>query len=165
MKNFMNIKISAIVLIICMLLCTMAGCKQDTTVLEQRIQDFAVKCNELDIDGMLRCLDPSVSEPIALTISGIEMVAKLSGSPVDKYELFSAVSDVILDSEGINGMDFFKSIEVEVDHIDVEENVAYAYCYISYVISDIKFKKEAVIYMIEQADIWYVQDLEFCTFE
>lgn len=166
MKHSMIIKIFAVVIALSVLMCTVTGCgSKDADVIEQRIQDFVIKCNDLDIDGILRCLDPSVSEPIALTISGIEMLAKMSGTSVDKHEMFAAISDVVLDSEGVDGMDFFKSIEVEIDHIDVEDNLAYAYSYISYVISDIKFKKEAVIYMVEQADIWYVQDLEFTIFE
>ncbi len=152
-------------LLVGMVLCTVTGCSKDTTIVEQRVQDFVVKCNALDIDGILRCLDPAISEPVAIAIGGIELVSKLGGSPIDKYALFSEITKVLLDEQGLDAMDFFESIKVDIVEVKISGKKAAVYSNITYAIADIKFTKEGVIHMVEQADVWYVNWLEFSAIE
>lgn len=153
------------IIVISILLCNITGCSKDTTAIEQRVKDFVVKCNNLDIDGMLRCLDPAISEPVAIVISGIELVARINKQPVDKYLIFSEISKVLLDENGLDAMEFFESIKVDIVRTELDGKFAYVYSNITYAIADIKFTKEGVIYMTEQADTWYVNWLEFGMFD
>lgn len=161
------LRLCSLVVVVCLLVCSMAGCSKskDTTAIEQRVQDFVVKCNNLDIDGILRCIDPAISEPVAIAISSIELISKLNNTPIDKYEIFSELSSVLIDESGLDAMEFFESIQVEIVETELDGNYAYVYSNITYAIADIKFTKEGVIYMTEQADVWYVSWLEFGMFE
>ena len=47
----------------------------------------------------------------------------------------------------------------------MDGNYANVYSNITYAIADIKFTKEGIVYMTEQADVWYVSWLEFAMFE
>jgi len=161
------LRLCSLAIVVCLLVCSMAGCSKskDTTAIEQRVQDFVVKCNNLDIDGILRCIDPAISEPVAIAISSIELISKLNKTPIDKYEIFSELSSVLIDESGLDAMEFFESIQVEIVETELDGNYAYVYSNITYAIADIKFTKEGVIYMTEQADVWYVSWLEFGMFE
>ncbi len=158
-------KLCSITLVICVLVWSVTGCSHNKTAVEQRVRDFVVKCNNLDIDGILRCVDPSISEPVAIAISSVELISKMNGTPIDKYEIFSKLSSLLTDESGLDAMEFFESIKVDIVRIEMDGNYAYVYSNITYAIADIKFTKEGVIYMTEQADVWYVSWLEFGMFE
>lgn len=161
------LRFCSLAIVVCLLVCSMAGCSKskDTTAIEQRVQDFVVKCNNLDIDGILRCIDPAISEPVAIAISAMEVFGNFGGAEIDKYKMFEELTNVLLDEEGLDAMEFFESIQVEIVETELDGNYAYVYSNITYAIADIKFTKEGVIYMTEQADVWYVSWLEFGMFE
>ncbi len=155
-------KICSIILVICLAVCSLTGCsdKKNITEIEQRIEDFVIKCNELDIDGILRCVDPDKTEFIAWVIKGVEAI-----SQSDKYEIYSALTEILLDEDGIDAAEFFETIRVEIVKTELHGNYAYVYSYISYAVAGIMFTKEGVIEMTEQAGKWYINWLEFVMFD
>ncbi len=165
MKRTVWLRVCALFIMIGIFACTMTGCSGgDPSAAEQRLKDFVLKCNKLDIDGILRCIDPAVAEPIALAISGIELVGKWGGTTVDKYEIYEKVSSAILNEEGLDAQEFLESIQVDIVETKVHGSYADIYANITYAIADIKFTKEGIVYMVEQADAWYVSSLEFVPF-
>lgn len=127
--------------------------KKDTTQVEQRVMDFVAKCNELDLDGILRCLNPEVAEPIAW------MFELLKVGHISKEEVLETVYSVMTAETAPGGLDFFESIEVEIEDVRMGKKQATVIADVSYVVADIPFDKDGEFYLIKEADTWYISGL------
>ena len=147
-------RIVSVGLTVCLLICGMSGCEEkDTSPVEQRVMDFTAKCNELDLDGILRCLDPALSEPIAWMFE----LAEIGG--IEKEEILSAVYTMMTDESGLDEMDFFESIDVKIEEVRMGSKNATVIADVSYVVADIPFNKDGEIYLIKETDTWYISGL------
>ena len=156
----------ACLLVVCMLLPVFTSCEtepKENMIISNRIQDFVVKCNTLDLDGILRCLDPEISEPIATAISGIEIISGMAGKEVTKEDMLDTVTNFLLSERGLDATEFFESIEVEVLSVMFDETATNAIvnCNIFYAISDINFARQGVVYLRREIDTWYISGLRF----
>ena len=62
----MKIKGIVIVMLIAALVLSLCGCSNDKGEIENLMTEFEYSCNELDIDAMLDCIDPAISDKIKL---------------------------------------------------------------------------------------------------
>ena len=152
-------RIICFVLVLSLLCTTLTCCAGSKSAVEQRVQEFVSMCNQFDVDGVLRCIDPSIAQYIAIILASGSLVN------IDKYQIFSWLYELIIGNDSLSIADFFSSIQVDIQKTKVSGKRASVYAYISYAIADIKFTKEGIIGLEKQAGIWYIESLEFTQFD
>ena len=149
-----------IALILCLFMVTviLCGCGKDKENIENTIEEFVTACNyePLQIDSILRTINPDVSEKIALAINMIELF-----TGTDSDEIFEKVASFLIDDSTINAAEFFKSIDVEVEKIKVSGKKATVEAKVSYTLAGVPFTRDADIKCVENADKWYINGIEF----
>lgn len=126
--------------------------KEDLTNL---ITEFEYSCNTLDVDAILDCIDPRVSDNIKLLMGVYGMF-----SDKDIDEVIDELSESLIGDSSISGNDFFSSVKIDVQDIVVEDNEALVTTYVEYVIAGETFNRVAEFYCVYYMDKWYVSDFE-----
>ena len=138
-----------LMLIICRALC---GCTiKDKASIVGTIHDFEQSCNEMDLDGMLECIEPTVADiirilPIPRTEEGLrDFLVKTT----DIISIF----DVTL---GEDIFDYFESIKIDIRNIEVEGRRAVVDAKWSYKIDGERIKEDITVRLSERGGKWYI---------
>lgn len=144
------------VLVLSILCGVLSGCAGDKRAVEQRVQDFVLKCNQFDLEGMLRCVDPALAEPIFFAITVLQL---------DKYEILEMLYDAIITEDRLNAASFFTSIGADIVRTKVRGKNAEVYANVSYSLSDFPITKEAIISLSKVSGVWYIMGISFEQFD
>lgn len=126
--------------------------------IKQTLVNFQSACNNADIDGMVDCINPTISKPIQV---GMALISTLSGDAYD--EMLEEISTNIADSvfgQDYGGMDFLKSISFSDMKITVNKDKATVECTIQYKIAGELFDNYTTINMIKKDDDWYISGVD-----
>ena len=120
--------------------------------------NFEKTCNELDVNGMLDCIDPTIA-------SGVKALTGLVGlfTNKDTDELLDSFAKVLFNELPENSQEFFSSINIKIGDIEIDENEenATAQAEISYEISGETYQKEVTLEYICVDGEWYISSLDF----
>ncbi len=154
MKNIKTNMLALIILVSAVVLC---GCG-DKGEIKGLIKDFQMSCNELDINGMLECLNPEVEETINSAFGLVGLFTDVSTE-----EMLDAISEFLVGDGQGGGIEFFQSIKIEADELEVEKNSALVNATVSYEISG-EVSEEQVEITCNYTDVeekWYISDWKF----
>lgn len=132
----------------------LTGCKSgDKKECLYVIEEFQYACNNLDVDAMLRCMDPDVADPIriVLAMSGMDASEQL-GQLVD-----AMLSDVSEGEEGASQI--LGSIVIEPKDVEVGKKTAVAYCRISFSVNGVDVVRFVDISLRIHDDTWYITSI------
>lgn len=152
MRILKNCLVLLLVVAICVGFC---ACGMKTDEIKSLTKSFENSCNKIDLNGMLDCINPDIA-------SGIKAVTGFVGMFSDDD------SDVILDKfakmlfTGLpeNSREFFSSIKISLDNVEIKEEQASALAKITYDISGEKYETQAVFEYAHIDGKWYISD--FC---
>lgn len=147
----MKIKGIVIMMLIATLVLSLCGCSNDKSEIENLMMEFEYSCNELDIDAMLDCIDPAISDKIKLATGIASMFADK-----DSDELTEELVGLLTGEETINANDFFSSITIETKDIKVKKETGSSEAVVEYSLAGEKFKKNAELEFIKTLDKWYI---------
>lgn len=128
----------------------------------ETLSSFEDACNKLDVGEILNCIDPKVSDPLKLVVSGISI---LTQSNVEEY-LEQAVK-LILDGtvdfleEGEDISDVLQNMEVSPKLIRSKMGwkKSTIFCEMTVRISGTEIKKDIKIKMVKRNGEWYVSGI------
>lgn len=150
MKN----KLVFFVLITTMVL-SLCGCSNDKGEIENLMTEFEYSCNELDIDAMLNCIDPVISDKVKLATGIASMF-----TDKDPDEFTEELVGVLTGDNSLNADDFFSSIKIETSEIKTKKETGTADAIVEYSVSGEKFKKEATFNYIYNMEKWYISSIK-----
>lgn len=153
MKKMSKRRITAVLAIITLLAVLMTGCG-DKSEIKGVISDFEKACNKLDLNDMLECIDPAISGPIKMA-TGI--VGLFSNTNSD--EMLERLSDILTSGTAGGGKDFFSSIEITVDDIDISGDKAEVGATLKYTVAGEDHETETVFKCVKSEDEWYISSL------
>ena len=151
-------KVLVLVLCLSMVMVLLCGCGQDKMHIENVIKEFQTACNyeQLQIDAILRVINPSVSEKIALAVSVIGAFTN-----TDTDQIFEKIASFLVDDASIDASEFFKSIDIEIEKIKVRGKNATVQSVVTYSISGVPLVREAEIKCVKKSDKWYINGIKF----
>lgn len=155
-------------LVTIMLIVTMAfgmtGCASKTSQIKDTLSEFEYACCNLDVNAMLKCIDPDVSDPIRLSLALVSTF-----TDTDYEDLVDGLFDNIGASEfgsSFDAEDFLSTISVSDAKVKTKKNRATVTCKINFELAGEQFKRDATIEMIEKDDKWYIYSFDiFSTYE
>ena len=147
----MKIKGIVIVMLIAALVLSLCGCSNDKGEIENLMTEFEYSCNELDIDAMLDCIDPAISDKIKLATGIASMFTNK-----DSDELTEELVGMLTGDSSLNADDFFSSIKIETKDIKTKKDSGTANAVVEYRIAGEKFKKEATFTYVYNMEKWYI---------
>ena len=121
----------------------------------QRLTDFTTECNELDVDGIMRSIDPEIAEPVAW------MFELLQFGGIEKEQVLSAIYTIIFDDADGEAADFFGSVHAEIEKVRMNYKKATVEAEVSYTVAGYSFVKNGEIHFVKEADEWYISGFEF----
>lgn len=146
-------RILCCVLIVCVLL-TMAACDSSKSEIKTLMKDFQKSCNDLDGEAMLDCMNPKVADTIDAAMKIIGAITSKSSD-----ELFTTVADVLLGNSLFGTKDFFSTLKIKVETVNIAENGtdANGTATVTYVNFDgEELTKSATFKCIKTNDQWYI---------
>lgn len=151
----MKFKGIVIVMLIATMVLSLCGCSNDKSEIENLMMEFEYSCNELDIDAMLNCIDPAISDKIKLATG-------IAGMFTDKDfdELTEELIGMLTGDDSLNADDFFSSIKVETTDIKTKKETGTANAIVEYSIAGEKFKKETTFDYVYNMDKWYISSFK-----
>lgn len=167
-KKFITVALS------CTMLLSMTGCSVSTPVeedaqieiveevqntveseVETAVGEFEYACQTSDVDAMLACLDPGVSQAMK---SG-RLLLNWMSSKKDSDEIIMNtmliavmnISDVTVD---------FSTMSIGIDSINVENDVAAVDATMTMDCSSGEYRDKVVIRMAKESDVWCITGVE-----
>ncbi|MBQ6022863.1 MAG: hypothetical protein IJL25_08045 [Clostridia bacterium] len=116
MKKTVTVIVS--VLLVAAMMFTFAGCGAKGKV-RASIKEFQTACNELNIEGVIDCLDPTVSGALKL---GAGLLGSLTGT--DAEGVFEKLSALLVTGAESFGIDSFKTLKIKVKDIAANDTTA-----------------------------------------
>lgn len=152
MKIFKSL--AALFLIIALSI-SMCACGNQNNEIKTLTKNFENSCNKLDMNAMLDCIDPDVSGSVKKLTGLIGMF-----SDKDTDELLDSFAKVLFSELPENSKEFFSSIKIKLDNIEIEEDSASASAEITYEISGEDNKSNANFEYIRIDEKWYISNLD-----
>lgn len=151
----MKFKGIVIVMLIAAMVLSLCGCSNDKSEIENLMTEFEYSCNELDIDAMLNCIDPAISDKIKLATGIAGMF-----TDKDSDELIEGLVGMLTGDNSLNADDFFSSIKIETSDIKTKKETGTANAIVEYSVAGEKFKKEATFDYVYNMDKWYISSFK-----
>lgn len=152
MRKFKNF--AALILII-VLSVSVCACGNQNNEIKTLTKNFENSCNKLDMNAMLDCIDPDISESVKKLTGLIGMF-----SDKDTDELLDSFAKVLFSELPENSKEFFSSIKIKLDNIEIEEDSASASAEITYEISGEDNKSNANFEYTRIDEKWYISNLD-----
>ena len=150
-----TIKKSLLFLLVALLVLGICGCNKAESEIESLTKRFENACNKLDFDGMLGCVDPSVSDAVKAVVGFVGMF-----SDDDTDVLLDKFSKTVFNNIPDNSQDFFASIKIKLDYVEVDKESAFASGEITYEVSGEVQTKTANFEYISVDEEWYISNLD-----
>lgn len=151
MKKFIWKKWMAFVIVIVLIASSLCGCSSDKSEIESLMTEFEHSCNELNIDSMLECLDPAISDKIKLATGIASMFTDKN------YDEFTEeLVSMLTDEDSLNANEFFSSIKITTEKIKTDKESGIGEAIVEYNIAGEDFKKEATFEYVYTMDKWYI---------
>lgn len=152
MKKTMH-RLCAVILMTVMLLTLLTGCGAKSDI-KKTISTFESACQELDVKGMLECMNPIISKPIlgAMNLFGVEDTSGLLDKLVGTLSFFEAAGNAT--------EEFIQSIEITPN--DFAFNSDKDECTVLAELScGEENTKTITINLVLRDEIWYISDIDF----
>lgn len=142
----------------------MTGCTSNASQIKDTLSEFEYAARNLDVNAMLKCIDPDVSDPIRL---GLALVSTFSDA--DYEDLVDGLFDNLGASEfgsSFNAEDFLSTISVSDAKLKTKKHRGVVTCKINFELAGEQFTRDATIEMIEKDDKWYIASFDmFSSYE
>ena len=148
-------KMCAALILIIVLIVSMCACGNQNNEIKTLTQIFENSCNKLDMNAMLDCIDPDISGSVKKLTGLIGMF-----SDKDTDELLDSFAKVLFSELPENSKEFFSSIKIKLDNIEIEEDSASASAEITYEISGEDNKTNANFEYVCIDEKWYISNLD-----
>ena len=151
-KLFCNAKSIFLIAVLCVSLC---GCPiSERSSVKGTIHKFEHACHKLDIDEMLECVEP--------TIAKLFNILPIPKDKESRSEFLLNIIDFIyvIDADSANEvMDFFESVHIKVNSVDVGERRATVEAELHYKIDGVKSEDYIIITLLERGNEWYIASI------
>lgn len=151
----MKTKGIVVIMLITTVVLSLCGCSNDKGEIENLMTEFEYSCNELDIDAMLNCINPAISDKIKLA-TGIAGMFK----DKDSDELTEELVGMLTGDNSLNADDFFSSIKIEISDIKTKKETGTANAIVEYSVAGETFKQEATFNYIYNMEKWYISSFK-----
>lgn len=159
MKKLKLLVLSITFLFLTLTITACGGKDENVQKIESLISELQYACNNLDVDQLLECIDPNISDPIRL---GMSFLGNSSG--LSKEEMVEALFDEIGGNSyqvQENPSDFLSTLKINVMNIEVEGDEAMVQAEVSFTVNGEEFDRETYFYCVKELDNWYVADFQF----
>lgn len=138
------------VLAVSMLLTLCACSNTSNKAIEDLMTQFESACNSLDLDAVLNCVNPQISDKIKIGLGIVGMFTQ-----TDTNELFEKLA-LALSSDDLGGSDFFSSIKIHIEQVAVDDDTATVNALLRYNVAGSPTQREATINCVYYAERWYI---------
>lgn len=149
MKKSIAVILSIIIALICII--PTAGCDTNNEEIRNLMTEFEYSCNTLDVDGILDCIHPDITNKIKVAMG---IYGMFSGS--DSSDLLDGLASIIVNNGKVNAEAFFKSIKIDIKEINNSGSEANVNIDLSYRLGTENITSKAEISCIKQDDKWYI---------
>lgn len=154
------VSVSAALLALLMLL-SLGACKPREVGSDEPVRALLARfedaCHQLDVNEILDCVNPDVSKPL-------KFAADLVGgfTDADSEQLFDMLTSLLQNAGDIgDNKQFFSSVHMTVNSVDMESDKAKAHVTVSYTEDGAERTKDATVICILRDGQWYVAEFRF----
>ena len=154
MKKSIVIFLSVLLVVICII--PLSGCGNENDKIQNLMNEFEYSCNTLNVDGILDCIHPDISNKIKAAMG---IVGLFSGQGSD--EMLEAISSALTSNGKVDAESFFSSIKIEVKEINSNDTSGTAKVGLTYKIGAEEIVSETIFECSKYNDKWYINSLSF----
>lgn len=128
-----------------------AGCGNNNEEIRNLMTEFEYSCNTLDVDGILDCIHPDITNKVKVAMG---IYGMFSGS--DSSDMLDGLASIIVNNGKVNAEAFFKSIKIDINEINSSGSDAKVNIDLSYRLGTENITSKAELGCIKQDDKWYI---------
>lgn len=149
--------------VLCVIAFALIGCGSlKKSKCTEVIENFEASCNQLDISGILNCIDPKISDPL----KGIATIGDMFSSQ-DSSTYFLDIIDRIgsgltnsIAGSDTSASELFSGIQIEPDKYKLKSREGTIICITTFQVNGMEIKKNIAFQMVKKNDSWYIAGLE-----
>ena len=142
----------------------MTGCTSKASQIKDTLSEFEYAARNLDVNAMLKCIDPDISDPIRL---GLAVFSTFTDADYEDFVdgLFDNLGASEFESS-YTAEDFLSTITISDAKLKTKKHTAVVNCKINFELAGEQFSRDASIEMIEKNDKWYIYSFDmFSSYE
>lgn len=126
------------------------------------IENFETSCNALDVDGILDCINPTISNPIKV---GLKIGNMISGQVLDGYliEILDSLAGGLTESLGADDAEVsevFGKIQLTPEKYDLKSQKGTVSCTAKFEIGGTEITESIDIEVVKSSDEWYISGMK-----
>ena len=154
---------STVILLMClMVLISLTGCgRKNKAECAQLISSFEESCNELNVNGILNCINPKISDPLKGVMAiGENLLGADAAEGVSKVlESIGAGIGSIFTEDGVQMSEMLANIQLEPTKYHLKKKEGCGICKATATVNGIDFIKNLKISVIKNNDEWYISGI------
>lgn len=138
------------------------GCSSAiNTQCKEVIESFETSCNELDVKGVLNCINPKVSDPIkaVLALTNVISDQKLDGYLVEIIGSIAGELSESIAAEDVSTSELLAGIQITPKKYKMKSKKGTVYCTATFKINEMEITKYIGIDMIKSNGEWYISGM------
>lgn len=121
---------------------------------EQLVERCNAACNDMDLEGILDCVSPKIADPLR---TGLDLMGKLGGKSDE--ELLNTLLEVLGAERAENAGEICRTLEIEVDSVEVDRDTAQAEVNFSYSQNGQNYIGQTNVTCVDINGRWYISML------
>ena len=141
--------------LLAVLVLSMSACGGEQSEIKALTTRFEKSCNKLELNEMLDCIEPDVAQGVKAITGVIGMF-----TDADTDELLDKFGAMLFSEMPENSKEFFSSIKITVNDVEVDKDNATASAEIAYEISGEESVANAYFEYVRIEEEWYITNLD-----
>lgn len=132
------------------MIAALCGCSPEASAIKKTLNEFQSSAKELDVEGMLECVEPSVAAPISGAVGAL---SALTGT--ETQDLLPILLKSVFGEE-IDGETVLERISINHPKLSVSGDEAQVDCDLHINTADSSYTRKTTIRMKKIDDKWYI---------
>ena len=154
MKRNLAIVLSLVMIVVCII--PMGGCGNENDKISNLMTEFEYACNSLDVDAILDCIHPDITNKIQAAMGFVGM---FTGK--DSDDMLEAISTTLTNNSKVDAESFFSSIKIDVKEINSDDSKGIAKVNLTYKVGTEEIVSETSFVCSKYNDKWYINSFRF----
>lgn len=153
MKKKIALVLAFVMIVICIV--PLSGCGNENDKIKNLMTEFEYACNSLDVDAMLDCIHPDITNKIKAAMG---IVGMFTGK--DSDDMLEEISTILTNNSKVDAESFFSTIKIDIKEVNSDSDNGTAKVNLTYKVGTEEIVSETTFICSKYNDKWYIKSFK-----